>query len=257
MNPMNSDPAWDLLKKTRERPALKPSMVQRWENLFFAHARFDSGLLASMLPSGLSIQLFEGDAWLGFVPFLMRDVRLMGLPAVPGLSHFHETNLRTYVTHPEYGPGVWFFSLEASNWLACYVARNWVRLPYFHSAMHHEVVGGEHRYAGTRLDRQRLPLVWPKTMNSVRYTASATPTGEPQLAAEETLEFWLFERYRLYSSDFKGNLMTGIVHHEPYQVQSVAVRELEIEGVEARWEHFAFAPGFKVEVFSPIAISKM
>jgi uncharacterized protein len=249
MNPMSSDPAWSQLAALQARPDQPPQMVQEWRNLFFAHAKYDAGVLAAMLPKGLSLQLFDGDAWLGFVPFLMRGVRPRMLPAMPGLSNFCETNLRTYVTHSEHGPGVWFFSLEASNWLACYIARQWTKLPYFHSAMFWEERAGEQAYMATRLDRQRMPLVWPKTMNTERYTVYATPEGQPKPAAPETLEYWLFERYRLYSSDFKGNLFTGRVWHEPYQVQAVNVRELSIQGVDANWEHFAYAPGFPVEVF--------
>ena len=38
-----------------------------------------------------------------------------GLPAVRGLSNFHETNVRTYVHAGGRDPGVWFFSLDAAN----------------------------------------------------------------------------------------------------------------------------------------------
>ena len=52
----------------------------------------------SHIPSGLTIDLHDGTAWIGIVPFHMSGVTLRGVPALPWVSAFPELNVRTYVT---------------------------------------------------------------------------------------------------------------------------------------------------------------
>ncbi|HSL08159.1 MAG TPA: DUF2071 domain-containing protein [Pseudonocardiaceae bacterium] len=47
--------------------------------------------------SGLDVHTYDGVAWVGLTPFLLCDFRPPGFPAIPGLSTFPETNVRTYV----------------------------------------------------------------------------------------------------------------------------------------------------------------
>ena len=70
------------------------------------------------MPPQLELDLFEGTAYVGLVPFTMTGVRPVGLPPVRGISSFHETNVRTYVHREGRDPGVWFFSLDAANRIA-------------------------------------------------------------------------------------------------------------------------------------------
>ena len=91
-------------------------------------------MLRLHLPPGLELDIFDGRAWLGIVPFRMEDVAPRGLPALPGLSVFPELNVRTYVTH-DGSPGVWFLSLDAASWPTVVGARRWFHLPYVHAAM--------------------------------------------------------------------------------------------------------------------------
>ena len=81
-------------------------MRMRWTDLLFAHWPMDPAVLAPLVPPELTVDTFDGRAWLGIVPFRMEDVAPRGLPAVPRLSVFPELNVRTYVTHRGL-PGVW------------------------------------------------------------------------------------------------------------------------------------------------------
>ena len=109
-------------------------MFQRWHELLFAHWPVPAEPLRARLPAGLELDTFEGEAWLGVVPFRMSAVRLRGAPALPGVSAFPELNLRTYVRRGEQR-GVWFFSLDAASALAVRAARLWFHLPYFEARM--------------------------------------------------------------------------------------------------------------------------
>lgn len=64
----------DRLAPTR-RPAGPPVMYQEWHHLLFLHWEVPATLLQSLLPPRLTLDTFEGRAWIGLVPFTMKRVR--------------------------------------------------------------------------------------------------------------------------------------------------------------------------------------
>lgn len=89
----------------------RPVALQTWTDLTFLHWRVEPPLIQALLPAGLQVDVLDGSAWLGVVPFRMADVRLPGLPPVPVWSRFPELNVRTYVRGPDGHDGVWFLGL--------------------------------------------------------------------------------------------------------------------------------------------------
>lgn len=112
----------------------KPVMRQRWERLTFLHWAYDPDVVQRLLPAGLTVDTFDGVAWVGLVPFFMR-VHTPGDRGVPWVSNFCETNVRTYARDREGRAGIWFLSLDAARLGAVAVARASYRLPYFWSSM--------------------------------------------------------------------------------------------------------------------------
>ena len=112
-------PAIDRIRPTWQ-PHRRSVMRQSWRDLLFVHWPIQPEELRPLVPSQLDIDLFEGTAYIGLVPFTMTGVRPVGVPPVRGFSSFHETNVRTYVHRNGLDPGVWFFSLDAANWPAVY-----------------------------------------------------------------------------------------------------------------------------------------
>ncbi|MBC8141215.1 MAG: DUF2071 domain-containing protein, partial [Armatimonadetes bacterium] len=110
-------------------------MRQDWLDLLFVHWTVDADAVQALLPPGLTVDTFNGAAYIGLVPFAMRNVRPVFCPAVPGLSHFLEINVRTYVHDERGAPGVWFFSLDAANPVAVARAPPLFQLPNFNAAM--------------------------------------------------------------------------------------------------------------------------
>jgi uncharacterized protein len=230
----------------RERPSCRPAGFQRWRHLLFLHWEMGAEALRPLLPPGLAVDTFEGRAYVGVVPFTMRDVRPWFAPSVPGISNFHELNVRTYVHHRGEDPGVWFFSLDAAKSIAVLLARAGWGLPYFRAAMSLEIDGEVVRYAS----RRRWPEPTPAELE-VRYRIGA-PLGAAQPG---TFEYFLAERYILFAQ--KGDrLALGRVHHTPYPLQRAEVLELRETVVRAAGlpapegaPHVLYSPGVDVDVF--------
>ncbi len=202
-----------LFNHTKHRPWPLPSapwiMAQSWHDLLFAHWPVDAAMLRSHIPADLAIDTFDGQAWLGIVPFSMTGVRLRWTPPVPGLSAFPELNVRTYVTAQD-RPGVWFFSLDAASALAVAAARLSFHLPYFHARMQCTQADGWVKYESHRMHRGA-----PSGVLEGKYR----PTGERFEAPRGSLEHFLTERYCLYSAD-SGRIYRGEIHHPPWQLQT-------------------------------------
>lgn len=196
----------------RERPAGFPVMRQRWAGLGFFHWEIDPEIIATRLPAGLHVDTFEGKAYLGIVPFFMHRIRPVCLPPVPWLSWFHELNVRTYVHDDEGNPGVWFFSLDCNQPVAVELARKFFNLPYEHAKMSSVTTADSIRYRSARKNTNEPPAIFEYPLPS-----------SPQPATEGSLEWFLLERYLLYSADRSGNLFTGRVHHTPYQFSEMSV----------------------------------
>ena len=202
-----------LLTEVRHRPwglpQGTPVMAQTWQSLLFAHWPVSADELRQVMPSQLSPDLYEGEAWVGVVPFGMSRVRLRGIPALPWLSAFPELNVRTYVTVGG-KPGVYFFSLDAGNPVAVRVARRWYNLPYFQARMSLRAAGGWTYYSS-----QRTHPHAPAAALVARYR----PVSDVLYAAPGTLEHWLTERYCLYTVDGRGRVYRGEVHHAPWPLR--------------------------------------
>lgn len=235
------------------RPDRRAVMRQDWHHLLFLHWVVPADSLRRLLPPGLDLDLHEGRAYVGLVPFTMAGVRPVGLPSFAPLSNFHETNVRTYVHAGGRDPGVWFFSLDAANAVAVMIARATFHLPYHRARMSLTHVGGpDPQTPGTiSYVSERL---WPGP-TPASHAIRATPRGPIAPAAVGTLEHFLAERYLLYACR-RGRLYRGQVHHESYPLQGADVRSLEENLVAAAGisrpdgpplAHYA--SGVRVEVF--------
>ena len=236
----------------RRRPDRRTVMYQKWRSLLFLHWEVAAEEVARLLPAGLELDLYEGKAYVGLVPFAMEGVRPVGLPAVPGLSNFHETNVRTYVHVGGKDPGVWFFSLDAANPLAVEIARGLFHLPYYRARMS--------LTRGLASDGRREVAYWSERRDSRGAAAGCAiecrvSAGEPVSAVPGSVDFFLLERYLLYTS-YQDRLWRGQVHHTPYPVQSAEIVGLEETMVGASGISRAnldplvhYAEGVDVEIF--------
>jgi uncharacterized protein YqjF (DUF2071 family) len=184
-------------------------MTQTWYKLLFAHWPVPAEAVRALIPELLELDTYDGQAWLGIVPFGMTRVYPRATFPVPWLSRFLELNVRTYVTR-EGKPGVWFFSLDAANSLAVALARGLFHLPYYHARMRLAESDGWINYTSYRIHPGAAPA---------EFEARYRPAGPIALSRPGTLEAWLTERYCLYSRDRRGRLSRGEIHHAPWPLQ--------------------------------------
>src|ERR1041384_7529323 len=184
-------------------------MTQSWHNLLFAHWPVDAELLRAKLPAGLPLDLYDGQAWVGVVPFRMTNVAPRFVPVIPFISEFAELNVRTYVTVGE-KRGVYFFSLDAESAVAVTAARSLLHLPYFAADMN--VRGDSERieYVSRRTDRSGAPA---------DFAAQYRPVAPSFEAQPGSLEYFLTERYCLYNVDARFRVYRLEIHHPPWKLQ--------------------------------------
>lgn len=206
----------------RKRPRGLPIMRQWWGKLLFMHWAVEPELLRPLLPPALNLDIFDGRAYLGVVPFTMWGVRQSLLPAVPGLSAFHELNVRTYV-HFDGVPGVWFFSLDAENALAVWGARKFFMLPYYNARMSLRQEGTTIRYSSLRTHRDSPPA---------EFDAAWTVGDTLEPSRPDSLEFFLTERYCLYAAR-RDELFRCRIFHDPWPLRRAALTSHHSTMIEA------------------------
>jgi uncharacterized protein YqjF (DUF2071 family) len=202
-----------MLAETSHRPWELPRrpwmLAMRWHDLLFMHWSVPHAALRALIPPALVLDTFDGTAWIGVVPFRMTGVRPRGLPALPWLSAFPELNVRTYVT-TDNRPGVWFFSLDATNPVIVRLARKLFYLPYYDARMASKRSGTHVNYTSDRTHRGAP---------SAAFQAQYQPIGPVSYASPGTLAHWLTERYCLYAADRQGGVWRGDIYHARWPLQ--------------------------------------
>lgn len=200
-----------------DTPVARAAMVHWWDELTFLHWRFDVDAVQRLLPRGLTVETMDGTAWVGLVPFFLR-VGLPGIPSVPWVSRFAETNVRTYVRSADGARGIWFFSLDAARLGAVVVARTTYRLPYFWSSMSVDRTPSTISYRSRRR--------WPGPRGA--RTEVVVDIGERFQPDELTeLDHFLTARWALFSAPRTG-LRHALASHDPWPLhrgRAVLVRD--------------------------------
>lgn len=221
------------LRRVGHRPFPLPdshwTLGQTWEQTLWAHWPVPAAELRPHVFGELELEEHDGSAWLGIMFFRVRALRARGALPVPGISSFLQLNVRTYVRGPGGLPGVWFFSIDASSRLAALGVRRIYHVPAFHARMTLEPAAGWQEAECVRSEE-------PGRVFSGRYRT----TGDTFHAAPDSLEWFLTERYRLFTAGGQAEM-----HHDRWLL-SPAEAEIELASVapvalagEPRC-HFAF-----------------
>lgn len=205
-------------------------MQQTWHDLLFAHWPLPVETVRPLVPRQLTLDTYDGQCWIGVIPFRMSRIHRRGLPPLPGLSRFPELNVRTYVKHNSKA-GVHFFSLDAANLPAVWAARKFYHLPYFHAAMSSQESNGSIHYYSHR------------RRSGAEFRGHYAPADEVRLRDGGCLEHWLTERYCLFTI-FQNQIYCGEIHHLPWPLQDA--------GAETETNTMAAAAGISLPETKPL-----
>jgi uncharacterized protein YqjF (DUF2071 family) len=214
------------------------SLEMGWRHLLFENWPVDSEVVAAHLPDQLTVDTYDGSAWLSVVPFTNVNLRPAGFPEPIGLP-LPELNLRTYVSC-DGEPGVYFFNLDAQGLLSVIGARLFQHLPYYYARTSLDWADGRVQFKSRRLHPGERP---------VHYEASYWPTGEPFASTADPLAQFLVERYRFYTQAQDGSVRYADVDHEPWTLYPA---ESEVDTNELFTANgFAEPDGQPVSYYSP------
>lgn len=200
-----------------------PVMYHRWSQMTFLHWRYPVEVVRALVPGSLTVETFDGTAWVGLTPFRMEDARMPGMPAVPWLSSFPETNCRTYVRDGRGRSGIWFLSLDAGRLAAAVGGRAGYWLPYFWSDMSVRAEGGRRRY--------RCRRRWPGPEGARCDADVAVGEALTEDERDEQAHF-LTARYRLFTM-VTGRLAAAETEHPAWPLQHAQLISLDQDLLQA------------------------
>lgn len=193
-----------------EEDVARPAVHQGWRDVAMLHWRYPPDVVAALLPDDLEVDVIDGSAWVSLTPFMVKGFRVAGLPSLPFLSDFEETNLRTYARARDGLDGLWFLSLDVSSMATTIGARLGYGVPYHWATMSVEREGdGRFRYRGDRRTR-------PHAAYDV-----VVERGQP-LSEPSDLDHLLTGRWRAFSRH-AGRLWEVAVRHEPWPLRAAEV----------------------------------
>ncbi len=198
-------------------------MYQSWGKLLFMHWPVPAESLRPFIPEPLAIDTHDGVAWIGITPFTMWGVRPVFAPTLPLLSESHELNVRTYV-HLDGVPGVWFFSLDAGNAAAVLGARVAFHLPYFRARMSLERRDRTLYFSSSRTSRCSAPAEFEAVWTVGDGLGEARPGS---------LDFFLIERYCLYSASGRG-IYRARISHRPWPLHTARLLSCRSTMIESQ-----------------------
>jgi uncharacterized protein YqjF (DUF2071 family) len=193
-------------------------MRQTWSDLTFLHWRYDPCVVRRLVPPELELDLFEGSAWVGLVPFLVTGLTPPHWPALPWISRFPEINVRTYVVDRAGKRGVWFFSLDAARLAAVVGARASYGLPYFWAEMR------------VRADSERVR--YRSRRRFLRGHSDLTIEKGALIPEQSERDVFLTAHFRLYAR-WLGRIVCARMEHPPWPLHMARILRLDDSLVRA------------------------
>ena len=117
------------------RPVRRALLTQSWLDLTFLHWAVAPEVVQPFLPTGTQADVIDGQTYIGLIAFRMYRIGWLGLPGMPWIGTFPETNVRLYSVDKAGRRAVVFLSLDAARLLPVLAARIGFKLPYVWSRM--------------------------------------------------------------------------------------------------------------------------
>jgi len=202
----------EILSITKHRPFDCPkekwTYYQEWNNALFLHWKVPINVLRELVPEQLTIDTFDGNAYVSLVAFTMQKIRPRNLPAIKFISDFDEINVRTYIDN-DGKKGVYFLNIEAQKHLSAFIARKLSGLPYEKSSIRKS----KNRYVSSNFKK--------------KFHLEAEFEIKENLNEKTLLDKWLTERYCLYL-DQGQKLYRFDIHHKEWVINKIQIKHLTL-----------------------------
>ena len=202
----------NILRETSHRPVPLPEnywmYFQEWNNVIFAHWKVNENSLKKLIPAGLNLDLFDGEAWISLVAFTLKKLRIHYLPSFSSFSDFHEINMRTYVVRNNKS-GIYFLSLEIQKTFSALLAGFLTGLNYYKSDIRH---GPEYHESENR--------------KHLFYLKSEYNKGTDILAKTD-FDKWLTDRFTIFH-ELSGEIFSHEIHHRDWPLKTLTIESFEI-----------------------------
>lgn len=192
-----------------EYPKRPWKFYQEWNKAFFLHWEVAPELLIPLLPKSVTLDTFNGNAWISLVAFDMNHIGMRSLPRLPHISDFHEINIRTYIKCKG-KPSVYFLSMEGSKRSSCAILKAISKFPYEYSKM------------------KRTDFSYESQNATANNSFKLIYRLKSELVKKDETDVWLTERYAVFQ-EHKNKLIEYDVHHVEWTLQPILIKELKLD----------------------------
>ena len=192
-----------------------------WENIIMANYEIDPEILIPFLPKGVTLDLYNGKAYISLVGFMFKKTKLFNVP-IPLLGTFEEINLRFYVQRNEDGitkRGVVFINETIPYRIVAWVANKLYK-------EHYTVVPTKHSIT-EEADSKKIKFEWllNKKWNSIYVEAS----NKSQSMKKDTLEKFIYEHYFGYTKIDENNTEEYRLQHPSWKINTVLDAKIDCD----------------------------
>jgi uncharacterized protein YqjF (DUF2071 family) len=213
-----------------DRPR-RPFLTARWVNVALLSYPVPDEALAPLLPPGLALDRWEGEAFVSLVAFDFLDTRVGGI-AWLGFAAFPEVNLRFYVREGD-RRGVVFIGELVPSRVVALLARLFYNEPYRVAGIRSVTATGG---AGIRVVHD-----FHRDGHRHRITVEGRCPAQP--AAEEGATHFFKEHAWGYGTDRRGRVLRYAVDHPRWRVHPGATARAEVEFGALYGQRWAFLTG--------------
>ncbi|HRI03360.1 MAG TPA: DUF2071 domain-containing protein [Pyrinomonadaceae bacterium] len=203
-------------------------LTARWKDLIMANYEVDPSLLASRVPRGTEIDLFEGKCFVSLVGFMFLDTRVLGLP-IPFHVNFEEVNLRYYVkreTGDETRRAVCFVKEIVPRFAIAAVARTMYGEPYECWSMDH--------------DRTETTVSYDWSKSGCKNHLGVEIDESVGVPDESSHGEFIIEHYWGYTERGRGRVDEYKVEHPKWELFSVKNELIDVDFAGTYGDEFGF-----------------
>ncbi|RYD96653.1 MAG: hypothetical protein EOP54_13215 [Sphingobacteriales bacterium] len=206
----------DILKQTAHRNSPLPDsdwvVYSEWKNVLMLHWKVDASVIKHLLPPNLSVDTFEGGAWVTMCVASIENFRNKFLNLIKQGFKFKQVLMQTYVIHNG-KPGLFVFNQELEKSFSKNLYQRLFKLKQGETDFQREDEGDIHKFfASNETTGFKLGLHY-------NY-------GEP--IAPSQLEKWLSNRFK-YFYEKDNQLFEYAVHHAEWLFRDVTIEKFKTQ----------------------------